>query len=575
MQAIILKFIGFRILLCLSAAMWFGLCAEAQMSHEVLLLVNRKSQSSLKVANTYVAARQLPRRNVVYLDIPESVYGGSATISPEQFTQLIWDPANAVVKERGLDQQILAWVYSVDFPIRVKTDSNDRKQMSVGGMTFMRNKIPGLSLVEEGKYLSKLFAGPNERLKLSLNAMSLGMQRKGLGEGVKVPPEVAWLQFGLRDRMPLPSMMLGYTGENGNDVNTVLECIERGVKADYRGQRSGIYFVQSEDVRSTCREWQFYPAINELQIRNVTAMVTTNFPAGKSNVMGLIMGAEKVDPSQIKSFAPGAMAEHLTSWSAEFQKPQSKTTEWIKAGATASAGAVVEPYSNSNKFPSARFFVHYASGCTMLESFYQSIACPLQVLLIGDPLAKPYAMPFGVKVLGADTLKSDFTYVASAESRLKNAKFQYAFFLDGKEIKAFSDDNSVYVRLHELADGYHELRAVASIRHMVEFSRSAIKPITVARRGRSISINPSIERLGKHKHGLKISVGGAETLEKIRLVAGELILDEKVYDSEAELVLDEMIIGEGPTRVQAVGIYADGMEVASEPISFGIAFAAE
>jgi hypothetical protein len=566
-----LKSVG--IFLCLAGSLLTGMNATAQMPQEVLVLVNRQSQASMKVANTFVALRQIPKYNVVYLDIPESVYGGTATVTPEEFTNLIWEPANAVMQERGLDNQILAWVYSVDFPIRVKTDSSDRKQMSVGGMTFMRNKMPGLSLVEEGKYLSKLFAGPNQRIQLSLNSMSLGMQKKGLGPDAKVPPEAAWLQSGLGDRMPLPSMMLGYTGEKGNDVDTVLACLAKGAQSDYRGRRNGIYFVQSDDVRSTCREWQFYPAVNELKNRGITATVTTNFPAGKQNVMGIMMGAETVDPSRVGSFAPGAMAEHLTSWSAEFQKRQSKTTDWIKAGATGSAGAVVEPYSNPDKFPSARFFVHYAAGCTMLESFYQSIACPLQVLLIGDPLAKPYALPFSVKVLGADSLKNDFTFAAIAESKVPNINFQYAFLLDGKQIQAMSDADSVYLRLKNVSDGYHEVRVVASVKHFVEFSASADKPIMVTKHGRSITIQPEINRLGKYEHGLKITIGGTELPKKMKLISGEVVLDEKVYDPEAELVLDEQLMGEGPNVIQAVGIYEDGMEVASAPLSLNIAFA--
>ncbi len=546
--------------------------AYAQMPHEVLLLVNKQSQPSLLVANTFAAARQIPKRNVVYLDIPESVYGGSATISPEQFTKLIWEPANATAKQQGVDQQIMAWVYSVDFPIRVKTDASDRKQMSVGGMTFMRNKMPGLSLVEEGKYLSKLFAGPNERVKFNLNAMSLGMQKQGLGMDAQVPPEAAWLQRGLGDRMPLPSMMLGYIGEKGNEVQTVLDCIRRGGQSDYRGVRSGINFVMSDDVRSTCREWQYYPAVNELKQRGITANVMTNFPAGASNVMGILVGAETVDPSSIKSFYPGAMAEHLTSWSAEFQRPQTKMTEWLKAGATASAGAVVEPYSNPNKFPSARFFVHYASGCTMLESFYQSIACPFQSLLLGDPLAKPYAVPLSVKVLGADTIENDFTYLASASCKAANAKFLYSFLLDGKEIKEASADNSVHLRLLHIADGYHELRAVARIVNMVQFSASSDKAITVNRMGRSISILPEIEKLATHEHGIKVKVLGPQMPEKLRLVSGELVLDEQVYDPDAELVMDELMVGEGPNRIRAIAIYDDGMEVSSPPVNFGIKF---
>ena len=548
---------------------------QAQMPHEVLLLVNKNSQPSMLVANTFAAARQIPKMNMVYLDVPESAYGGAATVTPEEFTKLIWAPANAVAQARGIDGQILAWVYSVDFPIRVKTDPNDRKQMSVGGLTFMRNKVPGLSLVEDGKYFSKLFAGPNERLKISLASFSLGMQKNGLGMDSTVPPEAAYLQAGLGDRMPLPSMMLGYIGENGTDIQTVLQTIQRGSTSDHRGQSQGIYFVTSDDVRSTCREWQYAPVVAELKQRGITAVATTNFPAGAENVMGLMMGTETVDPSAIKSFALGAMAEHLTSWSAEFQKPQTKMTEWLKAGATASAGAVVEPYSNPNKFPSARFFVHYTSGCSMLESFYQSIACPLQSLLVGDPLAKPYAVPLSVKVLGIDRVKKDFTYFAQVKCYLQKVNFLYSFLLDGKEIRGVSEDPSVFIHVANLADGYHELRAVARIKHLVQFHAFVDKPFTINRMGRSVVVLPDVVKIGKNEHRIKVKVWGMKMPVKLRLVSGEQVLDEKGYDPDAELILDELLIGEGANRVRVIAIYADGMEVSSPPVNFSIKFSAE
>ncbi len=545
---------------------------QAQMPHETLLLVNKNSQPSLLAANTFAALRMVPKRNMVHLDIPESAYGGTATVTPEEFTQLIWEPANAIARERGIDGQILAWVYSVDFPIRVKTDANDRKQMSVGGLTFMRNKVPALDLVEKGKYLSKLFAGANQRLKISLPAFSLGMHKDGLGADAKVPPEAAYLQSGLGEGMPLPSMMLGYIGEKGTDIQAVVESLARGKASDYRGMRKGIYFVTSDDVRSKCREPQYAPAVAELKLHGVEATVTTNFPAGAENVMGVLVGSEKVSPSEIKSFAPGAMAEHLTSWSAEFQKPQTKTTEWIKAGATSSAGVVVEPYSNPDKFPSARFYVHYASGCTLLESFYQSIACPLQSLLLGDPLARPYAPLLSVKLMGIDRLEKDFTYMAQAATRIKGAEFLYTFLLDGKVMREKSSDPSLYLRVANLSDGYHELRVVACLKHRVQFNASIDKPFTVNRMGRSIAILPAIAKLGKNEHGIKVQVWGMEQPEKLRLVCGERVLDEKPHASDVELVLDELAIGEGPNRIRAVAVYADGMEVSSPPTIFEIKF---
>ena len=108
---------------------------------------------------------------------------------------------------------------------------------------------------------------------------------------------------------------------------------------------------------------------------------------------------------------------------------------------------------------------------------------------------------------------------------------------------------------------------------MVEFNMSVIKPIMVSKKGRSITIQPNIQRLAKHEHGMRVRIGGAELPVNVKLVSGVVTLDEKVYEDEVELVLDETLLGEGPNRVRAVAVYADGMEVSSPPFSFGISFA--
>ena len=541
--------------------------------NEVLLLVNKQSQPSLKVANAYMNKRAIPPSNVVYLDIPESIYGGTATITPEQFTTLIWEPVNAVVQERGIEGQILSWIYSVDFPIRVKTSASDRKQMSVIGLTFLRNQVPDLESVEKGTYHSKLFAGPSQSSTLSLTSLSFGTQHDGVGELLKLPEEAAYLQKGLGDEMPLPSMMLGYIGEKGNDVDTVLATIDRGFASDYRGQHSGIYFVMNDDVRSTCRDWQFYPAVQALKGRGVSATVTNEFPSAKTHVMGVMMGVENVDPSQIGSFADGAVAEHLTSWGAEFQKRQTKVTDWLEAGATGTAGTVVEPYAIPNKFPSARFYEHYVSGCSMLESFYQSIACPLQILLLGDPLAQPYAMETVSRLLGANELSGAFTYIAQGGSKLPNTEMLYAFYIDGKEVKSFSVEPSFYLRADTLSDGYHEMRMVTCTHNTIRFYAFSDKAITINRKGRAVAFSPEIEDLEDHKHALKVTLEGGDLPKTLRLINGERVLDEQPYGPAAKLVLDEKVVGEGSVRIQAEAVFADGMIVRSSPALVNVVFA--
>ena len=35
--------------------------------------------------------------------------------------------------------------------------------------------------------------------------------------------------------------------------------------------------------------------------------------------------------------------------------------------------------------------VHYARGCSLAEAFYQSVYAPYQLMIVGDPLCRPWA----------------------------------------------------------------------------------------------------------------------------------------------------------------------------------------
>jgi len=133
-------------------------------------------------------------------------------------------------------------------------------------------------------------------------------------------------------------------------------------------------------------------------------VVTNALPEEANGIAGAMMGAADLDLKTPRKFLPGAMAEHLTSFGAAFESGgQTKITEWIRAGATASAGTVTEPLALWTKFPHARFHAHSAAGCTILESFYQSIRCPLQILPLGEPLAAPWRQPAQVTLRGLES----------------------------------------------------------------------------------------------------------------------------------------------------------------------------
>lgn len=529
--------------------------AEAQMPHRVAVLVNENSQASKKTANVFAALHGVPGENLINLDLPESMVAGRAECSPEEFKNLIYDPAQKIITDRGLDGQVVAWVYSVDFPIRVITADNDRQQMSIMGLTFLRGEVPDLEQMEQGKIGSPLFAGPVK------------------DGGSKNPPRsFDVFAASLKNKMPLPSMMLGYIGENGNSMDTVLRCLENGVRARKSGKNPRILLVKTpDDARSKPREWQFADVQTEVAARRGSVVITTNTAPHQSGLMGVMTGLETVTPSDYGTFVPGAMAEHLTSWSAEFQKRQSKCTEWLKAGATVTAGMVTEPYNVWVKFPHARFFSHYTAGCTAMESFYQSIASPVQILLLGDPLSQIASLPVQIKTIGlSKEISSDLdaAFVAEATFPL-SVRVLYSALLDGKQIKPAEGNALIELPFDELGDGYHEVRLIAQANLPVTPGGFKDVPVFINKKGRSIQLSGMTDRAPR-QIVCTTTVSEGESPESVYILwNGREVARAAVGE---ELVFDERVLGEGPHRIQAVAVYADGMEVRSAPRQFVIVF---
>lgn len=403
--------------------------------HEVLLLINGESADSVEVGEAYAAMRQIPVGNVVRVAVPDKAMPED-TITTEDFERLIWAPATRHVHAQGLDGQILAWVYSVDFPVRINT----QPEISVLGLTFSRNKPPKPEAVETGTYVSPLFAGPTGARGQPHLPQSFDVYAEWLG-----------------GEMPLPAMMLGYTRPpHGNSVAKVLACLRGGVGSDGTAPTGTVYFVQTGDVRSRCRAWQQGGAVDDLKALGVRAVITNAEPVGVRDVLGMQVGEQYVNPLR-NAFVPGSMGEHLTSASAILHNDfQTKLTAWIEGGATASAGAIAEPYAVWAKFPSACFYFFQASGSTMIESFYQAVRCPLQLLLLGDPLASPWK-PVGKLVMDefGGSLTNALRPRIQSHSGFDYGTFRY--YLDGKQIH---EGATFTLSPVSLAAGTHRLRVV-------------------------------------------------------------------------------------------------------------------
>lgn len=337
---------------------------------QVLVVANKHSEASVEVAEYWMELRDIPESHLLELKVPDSTVNDAGTISMSDFTKYILSPTEKFIRKKHLESTILALVYSVDLPIRV----NHNPALSIMGATLLRGKKADSTTVKNGKWASPYFISPRPQAK----------------DPVPIPLNKRAMPF--LTGHPIPSMMLGYIGTNGNTVAEVKSGLKRAVQADGTNPKGGIYFMENKnDPRTTCRAWQFPLAIEELEARGQTAQGGPP-PAG-APILGIMAGQPWIKTMNWKeNLVPGALCSHLTSCAAIFHnKDQTKATDWIRAGAAATCGTITEPYAIWTKFPTAHIYMHYIKGATTLECYYRSIRCPLQTLLLGDPLCAPFA----------------------------------------------------------------------------------------------------------------------------------------------------------------------------------------
>ncbi len=494
--------------------------ARALGPHEIALLVNANSPASREIANCYAKMRGVPVQNILWLDLPADFGGATSSISTQQFMRLVWAPATNLIAQRGLGDHLLAWVYSAGFPAAVEYSKN----VSIHGMTFVRGRLPPPDDIDKARYASQLFRGP-------------------AAPGGPQGPSLSMEQFAVMfaTNMPLPAMTLGHVSPRGLPVPEILDSLRYSARADATRPDAAVNFVLSSDVRSTCRAWEVPGTADELKKLGVKALVTSNMPDRKQQLIGLQVGAADITKMLDVKLQPGSMAEHLTSFGADFSSDgQSKITLWIKAGAAGTAGTVIEPYALWPKFPHARFFAHYAAGCTMLESFVQSLASPLETFLLGDPLARPYgtAHPITLVCLADDddAISGTAEFLAAEPNGFAPRDMTFIYLLDGRAWLAAGTGSRAKIDVSKLDDGWHELRAVG-------YSGGAVRQQTFA-----------TKYFGVRNHDRSVKISAAGGIKPDEAGFAELKLEATGGPEHFEIIAQGRVIGEGTSSVMKVNL---------------------
>ena len=299
-------------------------------------------------------------------------------------------------------------------------------------------------------------------------------------------------------RRYLLSTVLAMTSGRGNSVREAIESLQRSAAADGTSPQGTVYYLQNGDVRSTTRQWGFRPAAKKLVSLGVRAEVIEGvLPEQKADVAGAMLGAAQFDWKSCGStLLPGAICEHLTSFGGFLHEAGGQTpiSELIRAGAAGSSGTVTEPYAIQDKFPTPFLHVYYASGCSLAEAFYQSVRGPYQLLILGDPLCRPWAKIPRVAITGLAAgakVKGDLVFGAAVTGNVPISR--YEVFVDGMRVAIAPRNARFSTPSTELCDGFHEIRVTAVADDPVETQGYAVLPFLVDNR----DLRMEVERLTK------------------------------------------------------------------------------
>jgi len=557
-----------RLLLCLLLAVGGGVILPDTSRagggpENVFLVVNAASADSLTVANAYAALRGIPPINVLMLPWQ----GGTEAVPIASFRAELLRPILQAIDSRKLAPQIDYIVYSTDFPWRI--DFTDELPPALVG----KDKYPAGSLTGMTALFGAVQAGSPAYLDPASNRYWRPLDSDGVPkttDGFR-----GWYGWGPRGELMeaggaryLLSAMLGVTMGRGNTVPEILRYLRSAAAADGVKPKGTVYFVSNSDVRSTTRSGVFAAAAKALQNLGVKAeVVPGTLPLGKNDVAGLMTGAADFDwPGSGSTILPGAICENLTSYGGIFTPSAGQTplSAFLRAGAAGSSGTVIEPYALQAKFPHAAIQVHYARGASLAEAFYQSVRSPYQLLVVGDPLCRPWAsIPLVEAVVAPDSKpirpNDVLAGTVEIEPRAKvpgdGTADRFELFVDGVRLAQCGLGERLSLDTTQLADGHHELRVVAIENSSVETQGRWIMPVLFANRGRQLSLEVEPRRV-KPTGTVRVSIDGAGLDGVVVFAMGRVL--GRTGGGESSIQVPAELLGRGSVTIRATGRAGSG-----------------
>jgi uncharacterized protein (TIGR03790 family) len=377
----ILSRFALRLAVSVALCLLVAASAAAQTGRNILLIVNKQSEASVRIADHYAKVREVPADQRITLDLPVT-----DEISPRDFQQRIERPLSAWFARTSAQDRILYIVLTKGVPLRVAgTVGLQGTVASVDSeLTLLYRKIAGRAAPPAGRIDNPYFLGANP----IRNAKTFSHEQHDIF---------------------LVTRLDGYTADD------VIALIDRGKAPVAQGRfildmKSSFSEKGNVWLQAAADRLKDLGHADQVLLDTGAAVVT-----GQKQVLGYYSWGSN-DPAVHQrtfdlTFVPGAIGAMFVStdgrtftappdtWNVgtwdkpdtfHAGSPQSLAGDFIRAGITGVAGHVAEPYLDATIRPDI-LFPAYASGFNLAESFY--LAMPYlswQTIVVGDPLCNPF-----------------------------------------------------------------------------------------------------------------------------------------------------------------------------------------
>ncbi|MFC1677033.1 TIGR03790 family protein [Planctomycetota bacterium] len=380
---------------------------------EILIIANADIADSVELAEYYCQKRNVPKKNILALKLGAKL---EDTISRKDYEKKLAEPIRRKLHEDRFRLKIrcLLTVYGVPFKVGNRAGLNGQQE---------RIKELEQQLEQEKKKIYEL-GGEDPELLSRQQKQSKRKQARlqsaidsilGKETHASVDSELSMVAFDsyelyrwqpnrLKDTpyWDLKSLMVSRL--DGPDVRIAKGLIDKAMAAELKGLKGRIY-IDSRGLAKDKKRYSFGAYDQSLRDLVLLAELRSQMPVRHEQTEKLFKPGSCPDTViycgwySLKKyidafdFADGAIGYHIASWEA-IDIRDANSSQWCPAmlvdGVTATLGAVAEPYLHSFPKPKELFGELFYGSCLVEAFYYTKPFNSWQMVLIGDPLYRPF-----------------------------------------------------------------------------------------------------------------------------------------------------------------------------------------